>query len=32
MVALLRSPAMQAVLKAIMNFGLKIAGVEGVHL
>ncbi|MGZ0149244.1 DUF4244 domain-containing protein [Kribbella sp. WER1] len=32
MVALLRSPAMQAVLKSIVNFGLKIAGVEGVHL
>jgi hypothetical protein len=32
MVALLRSPAMQAALKAIINFALKIAGVEGVHL
>ncbi|MFD7153869.1 DUF4244 domain-containing protein [Kribbella sp. NPDC059898] len=32
MVALLRSPAMQAVLKGIVNFGLKLAGVEGVHL
>ncbi|MET9269633.1 DUF4244 domain-containing protein [Kribbella sp. NPDC003557] len=32
MVALLRSPAMQGALKAIINFGLKIAGVEGVHM
>ncbi|WP_427886427.1 DUF4244 domain-containing protein [Kribbella sp. GL6] len=32
MVALLRSPAMQTVLKGIVNFGLKLAGVEGVHL
>jgi len=32
LVALLRSPAMQGALKAIINYGLKIAGVEGVHL
>lgn len=32
LVALLRSPAMQNALKAIINYGLKIAGVEGVHL
>jgi hypothetical protein len=32
LVALLRSPAMQGVLNAIINYGLKIAGVEGVHL
>ncbi|MET9316999.1 DUF4244 domain-containing protein [Kribbella sp. NPDC003505] len=32
LVALLRSPAMQGALKAIINYGLKIAGVEGVHI
>jgi hypothetical protein len=32
LVALLRSPAMQNALKAIINYGLKIAGVEGVHI
>jgi hypothetical protein len=32
LVALLRSPAMQNALKAIINYGLKLAGVEGVHL
>ena len=32
LVALLRSPAMQNALKSIINYGLKLAGVEGVHL
>lgn len=32
LVALLRSPAMQTALKSIINYALKIAGVEGVHL
>lgn len=32
LVSLLRSPAMQNALKAIINYGLKLAGVEGVHL
>ncbi|MFF0266620.1 DUF4244 domain-containing protein [Kribbella sp. NPDC004536] len=32
LVALLRSPAMQTALKAIINYALKLAGVEGVHL
>lgn len=32
LVSLLRSPGMQNALKAIINYGLKLAGVEGVHL
>jgi Protein of unknown function (DUF4244) len=32
LVSILRSPGMQNALKAIINYGLKIAGVEGVHL
>lgn len=32
LVSILRSPAMQNALKTIINYGLKIAGVEGVHL
>ncbi|NIK54889.1 DUF4244 domain-containing protein [Kribbella shirazensis] len=32
LVSLLKSPAMQNALKSIINYGLKMAGVEGVHL
>ncbi|WP_432886307.1 DUF4244 domain-containing protein [Kribbella sp. CA-245084] len=32
LVALLKSPVMQNALKALINYALKIAGVEGVHL
>ncbi|WP_344237256.1 DUF4244 domain-containing protein [Kribbella hippodromi] len=32
LVVLLRSPAMSNALKAIINYALKIAGVDGVHL
>ena len=32
LVAILRSPAMQTALKTIINYALKTAGVEGVHL
>lgn len=32
LVALLKSPVMQNALKALINYALKLAGVEGVHL
>jgi hypothetical protein len=32
LIALFRSPAMQAALKALINYALKAAGVEGIHL